>query len=161
MDKTFLFVAAGLLVAASTPAWSYDAELAHSYAKLFAPVSGAGAGKALHLVGPDAFTDELKRGKKFTIIDLRTPGETGLIGLTLPDTMTIPVDKLFLKENLDRIPTDKPVMLVCKSDVRAIAAATALRHLGFENVYVLSGGLQGLSNYYGPKQAYTKPAPKK
>jgi len=31
------------------PAWSYDSAMAESYAELFAPVKGAGAGKALHL----------------------------------------------------------------------------------------------------------------
>jgi hypothetical protein len=47
-----------LLAAAVTitgPAWSYDSEMAASYADLFAPVKGAGAGKALHLIPPDAF----------------------------------------------------------------------------------------------------------
>jgi hypothetical protein len=31
-------------------AWPYDAALADSYANLFAPVQGAGAGKGLHLI---------------------------------------------------------------------------------------------------------------
>jgi hypothetical protein len=33
------------------PAWSYDAAMAESYARLFAPVQGAGAGKALRHIG--------------------------------------------------------------------------------------------------------------
>ncbi len=40
------------------PAWSYDTAMAESYAKLFAPVKGAGAGKALHLIKPDAFLNQ-------------------------------------------------------------------------------------------------------
>ena len=37
---------------------------------------------------------------------------------------------------------------------RAAAVGTALRHIGFDNVYILKGGFQALAAYYGPRQAY-------
>ena len=77
----------------------------------------------------------------------------------LPDNLTISVDQIFKPENLSKIPTDKPIMVICQSGVRATAVGTALRHIGFDNVYILKGGLKALGSYYGPKQAY--PADKK
>jgi rhodanese-related sulfurtransferase len=38
-----------------------------------------------------------------------------------------------------------------------MAAGTALRHVGFDNVYILQGGFQGLTAYYGAKEAYPQP----
>ena len=136
------------------PAWSYDTTMAASYAKLFAPVKGAGAGKALHLIPPDAFVKGIKDGKEFVAIDVRTPVETGIFGMALPNSLVIPVDQLFQPANLDRIPTDKPIMIMCQSGIRSVAVGTALRHIGFDNVYILKGGFKALSSYLGPKQAY-------
>ena len=49
------------LVLSSTSGWAYDVELAASYQKLFEPVAGVKAGKALHLIKPDAFMEDLKK----------------------------------------------------------------------------------------------------
>jgi len=65
--------------------------------------------------------------------------------------LSIPANKVFLKENLDRIPIDKTVVVVCKSGARATAIGTALRHIGFKNVYVLKGGIVALTKYVTPK----------
>ena len=70
------------------------------------------------------------------MLDVRTPGETEVFGATLPGSLAIPLNELFNKENLDRIPTDKTVVILCKSGTRAGTAGTALRHIGFSNVYI-------------------------
>ena len=137
------------------PAWSYDTTMAASYAKLFAPVKGAGAGKALHLIPPDAFLNKVKAKEPLVVLDIRTPAETGVYSVTLPGSLVIPVNELFTKAKLTLIPTDKTVVLLCMSGVRATAAGTALRHIGFENVYILKGGFKALTGYLGPKEANT------
>jgi len=139
------------------PAWSYDSAMAESYAELFAPVKGAGAGKALHLMKPDAFVNKVKEKKPLVVLDIRTPAETSIYSTTLPGTLVIPVNELFTEANLARIPTDKSVVVLCKSGTRAVAAGTALRHIGFDNVYVLKGGFKALAGYMGPKEANTPP----
>jgi len=138
----------------SSVGWSYDTNMAKSYAELFAPVVGAKAGKALHLVKPDGFIKDIREGKDLVVIDVRTPAETSVYTMSLRNSLAIPVDQLFHQENLVRIPTDKPVVILCKSGVRATVAGTALRHIGFNNVFILKGGFQALNTYYGPKQAY-------
>ncbi|MCG8448387.1 MAG: rhodanese-like domain-containing protein [Pirellulales bacterium] len=155
MMKQFLISAViGVSIFSTPVAWSYDVELAESYEKLFSPVAGEKAGKALHFVKPDAFVEDIKAGKKIVAIDVRTPSETSVFTLSLPNSLVIPANEIFKKENLARIPTDKPVMVICKSGARATALGTALRHIGFDNVYILKGGFQALSSYYGPKEAY-------
>ena len=145
------------------PAWSYDSAMAESYADLFAPVKGAGAGKALHLIPPDVFLNKVKAKEPLVVLDIRTPAETGVYSVTLTGSLVIPVNELFRGANLAQIPTDKTVVVICLSGTRASAAGTALRHIGFENVYILKGGFKALTGYLGPKEANTplKPAVKK
>ena len=155
---TILLVA---FVGLAAPAWSYDAAMAESYAELFAPVKGPGAGKALHMMKPDAFLKKVKSQAPLVTLDMRTAAEMGVFGMTLPGSLAIPLDELFTRANLDLIPTDKTVVIVCQSGTRAVAAGTALRHIGFDNVYVLKGGLKALSTYMGAKEANMplKPSP--
>jgi rhodanese-related sulfurtransferase len=152
-----------ITVAIAAPAWSYDEAMAESYAKLFAPVKGAGAGKALHMMKPDAFLNKVKAGEAVVALDVRTPAEISVFTSILPGSLMIPVNELFTEANLARIPTDKTVVVLCKSGTRATAAGTALRHTGFENVYVLKGGFKALIAHMGPKEANTplKPQPVK
>jgi rhodanese-related sulfurtransferase len=142
-------------VSITGPAWSYDTTMAASYAKLFAPVKGAGAGKALHLIPPDVLLNKVKAKEPLVVLDIRTPAETGVYGLTLPGSLVIPVNELFTGAKLSLIPTDKTVVVVCVSGTRASAAGTALRHIGFENVYILKGGFKALTAYLGPIEANT------
>jgi rhodanese-related sulfurtransferase len=138
-------------------AWSYDAEMAASYQRMFSNVVGADAGKALHFLSPAAFVAGLKEGREYVAIDVRTPAETGLFALSLPDSLAIPTSQIFTPDKLALIPTDKPVVIICKSGARATAVGTSLRHIGFDNVYILKGGFQGLAGYYGTKEAYAEP----
>ena len=150
-------VSIGLLLlatAVSVPAIAYDAELAKSYDTLFANCKGAQAGKALHMMEPEALVQALKKGEKLVALDIRTPAETGVFGVTMPETIVVSIDELFEPEQLARIPTDRKVVVFCQTGARSVAACTALRHVGFDNAFILKGGLKGLSAYLGPKEAY-------
>jgi rhodanese-related sulfurtransferase len=160
MLKSLLTILVAITVSLAAPAWSYDTAMAESYAELFAPVKGAGAGKAMHLMYPDAFLDMVKTGQTLAVLDIRTPAETAVFSSTLPGTLVIPLDQLFTETSLTRIPADRTVVILCKSGTRATAAGTALRHIGFGNVYILKGGFKALITYMGPKEANTPPAAK-
>jgi rhodanese-related sulfurtransferase len=142
---------------ASGSLWSYDQDLAGSYAQLFEPVAGANAGKALHLMPPEIFVTKIKKGERMVTLDVRTPAETSVYTSALPDSLVIPINELFATDNLARIPTDTPVVVLCKSGARATAAGTALRHIGFDNVYILKGGFKALTGYLDPKSANSPP----
>jgi rhodanese-related sulfurtransferase len=92
----------------------------------------------------------VKAKESLVVIYVRTPAETGVFTATLPDALVIPIDELFSEANLARIPSDKTVVVLCKSGTRAILAGTALRHIGFDNAYVLKGGFVALAGYMGP-----------
>ncbi len=156
--KYALFSAAFLV---SASAFAFDHDLAESYARLFEPVAGAKAGKALHLISPEALVEELKQGKEVVTLDVRTPAESGVFTMAVPGGLAIPANELFQSENLNRLPTDKRVVVVCKSGTRATAVGTALRHVGFDNVYILKGGFMKLSAYLDAKTSNTPLKPDK
>jgi rhodanese-related sulfurtransferase len=156
MKRWILLTVIGFSFCVSSVAWSYDTEMAKSYEKLFASCSGASIGKELHFASPEGFVKNIKAGKEYAILDVRTPEESSLFAMALPNTLNISLDQIFKPENLSRVPKDKPVMVICQSGVRAATVGTALRHIGFDNVYILMGGIKALSSYYGPRQAYAK-----
>lgn len=157
MKRGLMIATLALCTLLSGSAWSYDTDLAAGYAELFAPVTGAGAGKALHLMSPEAFIAKLHAGTPFVTLDIRTAREFGVFAMNLPGNLVIAADQVFLPKNLQRLPVDLPIIVICQSGIRSVAIGTALRHIGFDNVFILKGGLKGLSAYLGPKEANKTP----
>ena len=149
-----------ILILFSSNVLSYNQKLADSYYQLFQPVAGAKAGKGLHLMKPDVFVANLKKGKKMVTLDVRTPAETGVFTMVLPGSIAVPANKLFSDDILQRLPVDNLLVVICQSGVRATAVGTALRHIGFKNVYILKGGIHALSGYLNPKVANMPLKPK-
>lgn len=75
---------------------------------------------------------------RITLIDVRTADEfaTG----TIDGAVNIPLDAM--RESLDRIPADKPIVLFCGVGLRGYLASNILRQRGFKNVRNLVGGLK-------------------
>jgi len=149
-----LLLLIGISLLSTTAAWAYDKALAESYEQYFTPFSGKATPKALQMINTPDFVKSVKAGEKLFILDIRTPAETGIYGLTIPGSIAIPMDQVFKPDNLARIPTEKKVVVVCKAGHRAMAVGTALRHAGFSNVYVLKHGFADLAQYLSPKNAY-------
>jgi rhodanese-related sulfurtransferase len=152
-NKVFMVVIVAAAFSLSSPTWSYEEAAAVNYGAMFSSAKGAVVGKQIHLIPADKFVDKVKAKKPLVVLDVRTPAEMGIIGMTLPGTLNIPLNELFTKANLDALPTDKPIIVVCQSGIRATAIGTALRHVGFKNVYILKGGMKALIGYLGPKEA--------
>jgi rhodanese-related sulfurtransferase len=148
----FLFLASCFIFAG--PAWSYDQALAASYETHFSAFAGKGTPKSLQMIPSKAFVEALKKGEEMLVIDIRTAGETGVFGLNLTNSLSMSMDQVFKPENLARIPSDKKVVIVCKAGHRAMAVATALRHVGFKNVFTLKHGIEDLARFLSPKTAY-------
>ena len=148
-------VIAVVAFAVSMPAAAYDAGMAASYARLFDKVDGAKAGKALHLLKVEDFVAKIKAREPLVGLDVRTPREADVFTVAIPGSLAIPLNELFRSENLDRLPTDRAIVVFCKSGTRATAVGTALRHVGFDNVYILKGGFKALSAYLDAKTANT------
>ncbi len=77
--------------------------------------------------------EELKYGD--FLLDVREEDEV-MCG-TIPDSINIPLGKL--RDNLDKLPKDREIIIFCKSGARAYLAERYLRQTGY-NVKNLSGG---------------------
>jgi len=88
--------------------------------------------------------DMMHKKEPFVFLDIRTPQEMAITGITWKDTLRIPMHELFKEENLKKLPKDKKILVVCHGGVRAAAATLALRALGFMNAYNYEGGMSAL-----------------
>ena len=121
-------------------------EIEHAYAPPFSsakdPVNQAGYNAENIIKGlfkplsPFKFHKRIK--KDCFVLDVRTPEEVSIEAID--DAVNIELDKL--RENLDRIPKDKKIMIYCGVGLRGYVAARILKQHGFEDVYNLSGGLK-------------------
>jgi sulfur dioxygenase len=73
------------------------------------------------------------------ILDVRTRHETTEESARIRNAQLIPIDEL--RERLEQVPKDKPVMTICRSGKRSVLAFTILRAAGWTEVANVSGGL--------------------
>lgn len=152
--KKHLFITFLSLSLISPLATAYDAELAqrlHTEAgsKLDHKYLAEGGCK----VSAADVLKSLSNKEKVILLDVRTPAEQQVVGLTYPNALSIPVDKLMLKENLDKLSQHKDykIVVVCHSGERAAFATALLQAVGIPNVSFLGGGLVQLVTALTPK----------
>lgn len=92
-------------------------------------------------------------GQKVTMIDIRTPQEQAFAIPKQAEFIQLPE----VMQHIERIPHDGTVVIVCHSGARAMIAATALRIIGFDNVYALKKGIIGLADVPAKKAPDTLP----
>lgn len=95
----------------------------------------------------------LREKKNFTLLDVRTIGEKSVVSITASNSIHIPIKDLFKKENLDKLPKDRIIVIVCHSGTRATMAAVGLKQIGIKNTKVLKGGFVALSDATNPKNS--------
>ncbi|MBC7914832.1 MAG: rhodanese-like domain-containing protein [Pyrinomonadaceae bacterium] len=93
--------------------------------------------------------EELKRkidaGEDFQLIDVRETFEYEVSNL---GGENIPLSGIIIES--DKIATDKPVIVQCRSGKRSAAAIAQLQTLGFDNLYNLEGGILAWKEKYDP-----------
>lgn len=154
MKKTTLSL---LLVATlSFTAEAYDKDQAQNLAKFYSGFNQkAIADSKLFIKAPDML--KLMREKKeYLLLDVRTAGEHSVLALSDKNAMHIELKDLFEGKNLDKLPTDRPIVIACHSGTRGIMAALDLKQIGFKNVHVLKGGLLALAEANTAKNAPLK-----
>lgn len=152
MNRRVVLVLLGLLYA--LPVLGYDAVLAERFQQFYAPFAGKDCAKSLQMMPPEAFVKAVQGDRKPFVLDVRTEQEAALYGITLTDSLRRSMQEVFAPDTLARLPTDRPIVVVCKSGARATAIAMGLRQIGFANTYVLKGGLAKLAAYVDPKTAH-------
>lgn len=83
---------------------------------------------------------QLINGKNATIVDIRSPEE--FAKGSLPNARNLPAEKVKNGAGvLNVLKKDKPVIVVCANGRAASKVAAQLRSSGFNDVFVLGGGL--------------------
>ena len=125
----------------------------HTYAPPFSsakdPIAIAGyvASNIISGAMPVITWRELQAEKdNVTLIDVRTAEEHSFG--TIPGAVNIPVDEL--RNRLDEIPTDKPVVLFCAVGLRGYLALRILTGHGYSNVRNLTGGYKTFATATAP-----------
>jgi len=154
MKKLFSFFTICVCLLVAVPAFTYDAELAQRLEEFYQPFEGKGTAKQLHTVPAPQLLEAIRAGEKLFALDVRTKGERGIYGIALPDSLAVEMSQVFTAETLKQVPTDRKVIVVCKSGSRATAIAMGLRQIGFDNVYVLKKGLVELVKHATIKNVY-------
>ncbi|MCG9097574.1 rhodanese-like domain-containing protein [Laribacter hongkongensis] len=89
---------------------------------------------------------ELVEALQATLLDVRTIAERQFVGAP-PESISIEwrmwpgmeINPDFAREAVAQIPTDRPVVLLCRSGVRSHAAAECLAGLGYTAFNILEG----------------------
>ncbi len=76
---------------------------------------------------------------KVTLLDVREPNEIAISKVQNKAVMEIPIGTL--EDNIDTIPTDKPIVVLCRSGRRSALAVTMLNKSGLTNVANIKGGM--------------------
>lgn len=80
--------------------------------------------------------EKMDNGEDIQIIDVREPFEYEMSNI---GGENIPLAGIVIES--DKIDTEKPVIMVCRTGRRSGVAAMQLEQLGYSNVYNLEGGL--------------------
>lgn len=147
-------ITSSLLIASlSVSAFAYDTNKAKIFENFYAGFTQKACANSKLFVEADEVMKMLRDNHKVTLLDIRTKGEHAVISIGLKNSLYIPIKELFKKENLDKLPTDQTIVIVCHSGTRATLAAVGLKQIGIKNTRVLKGGLVSLANANNPKNA--------
>jgi len=151
MKKTLLSTLTFALLYVS--AHAYDDTKAKELNTFYSHMTQKACADSKLFIEADEVMKLLKTKKEMTLLDVRTDGEASVIALSGDNALHMPISELFKKENLNKLPTDKPIMIVCHSGTRATLAAIGLKRIGFDKIHVVKGGLVALAEANNPKNA--------
>ncbi len=84
--------------------------------------------------------EKIDKGDDFILLDIRSDEEYRKFKkIEDPRLLRIPLEEL--RENIDKIPRDKEIVIVCQIGSRAYDAQRILEGYGFRNVKVMEGGM--------------------
>ena len=100
-------------------------------------------------VGPDEVAAQRREGEPLVVLDVREPWETDICAIT--GSLNIPLATLPV--NVEQLPQDKRLVVVCHHGARSMQAVIWLRHQGFDNAVNLRGGIDAWARTVDPAMA--------
>lgn len=68
----------------------------------------------------------LREKKAVTLLDVRTEAKANIIAVSEEHALHLPIAILFEKKNIDSLPKNEPIIVICHSGTRALLAAVGL-----------------------------------
>ena len=90
-------------------------------------------------VGAVELNERLASAEPPFLLDVRQPHEWDIVNLETDGAVMIPLAEL--PDRLEEIPTDREIVVYCRSGARSLMAAGALVDAGFRRVDNLTGGI--------------------
>jgi rhodanese-related sulfurtransferase len=90
----------------------------------------------------DPATDISKIGDNVIFLDLREPEEVESEPFNSADVINIPLNDL--RDGISKLDKNSKIIIICKRGPRSYQAALILIHAGFEDVYILGGGVSAI-----------------
>lgn len=90
----------------------------------------------------------MKRGEKFTLLDVREANELALA--SLEGAKHIPMGEVPERAHQELDP-EEHIVVMCHHGVRSLSVTNWLRQQGFENVQSMRGGIDGWARTIDPK----------
>ncbi|WP_304543395.1 rhodanese-like domain-containing protein [Sulfurimonas microaerophilic] len=140
----------------SVSAMAFDNTQAKQLDRFYSNMTQEALAKSKLTVSADAVMKMLREKKDFILLDVRTEAETSVVSLVTNNTVKIPLENLFNEKNLNKLPTDKPIVIVCHSGARELLAASGLQQIGFKNIQIVKGGIAALAVANSVKNAPVK-----
>lgn len=140
----------------SVSAMAYDHTQAKKFDKFYSHMTQKNLAASKLTVSPEKVMKMLRQNKEFVLLDVRTPGEMNVVSTVTSNTLQIPLENLFQEKNLNKLPTDKPIIIICHSGARELLAAMNLKQLGFKNIQIVKGGIAALAVANSVKNAPMK-----
>lgn len=101
-----------------------------------------------YTVTPVELAGMLQGGGDLLLVDVREPGEHELVAID--GDVLIPRGQILSGAALADLPTDRPIVLYCRSGVRSAECLRALRQAGYGDVRHLGGGILAWADEIAP-----------
>ena len=88
-------------------------------------------------ISVQALNKKIKNNEQFSLIDVRENKELEISKIS--QAIHIPMNTI--PDNLNHIPSTKPIIIMCKSGGRSAQVCEYLQNQGYSNIYNLKGGI--------------------
>ena len=111
----------------------------------------AAAGSTISVVQLEHMLKERAEGTRdFVLIDVREPNEYEIN--QIPDSILIPKDQFLNGTALEQLPSDKQVVMYCKTGVRSAETLAIVKGAGYADAVHVGGGVSAWVNQVDPSQ---------
>lgn len=100
-------------------------------------------------IHPTQLTQLLQTRPDTILLDVREDSETAICQIA--GSLHIPMNLIPLHHN--ELPDDAPIVVYCHHGIRSLNVARYLEHIGFDDLYNLSGGIEAYAAEVAPDMA--------